>query len=399
MKAKTIYWSLAFLFIFPAFLFFFDKALSIGLYFLLFLTAATFLVLFLAGMKDKTLFYLLCIFFLVHLAAVLFIYYTNFKPFGGGADYDLYHQTAVEISQRFQQGNFSLEGLDIRHSFPVLIGIVYFLTLPEMLIGQLFTVWLALASGILAYLIVSEISGSRVRAFWLGLVICFYPSYIYFGSVLLKDTVTVPLVLAGLLLSIKIFKDFSWQKFLSFFIILTAVINLRFYIGYALLYGFAISWFFIAKFELKKRIKYGIIVFLILGFSPLLAGDGYFGYNDIKSFLKPERITFYREITYNTPPASAHTPPASAHTPPASAETSEGEGSTFVIKTGFGQGPFKFLQNYFQSFIYGLLGPFPWQIKYKRQIIALIEVIPWYFLLSIITVSYTHLTLPTILRV
>ena len=59
-----------------------------------------------------------------------------------------------------------------------------------------------------------------------------------------------------------------------------------------------------------------------------------------------------------------------------------GSGSTFVIETGLNQGPVAFLKNSFISFIYSLLGPFPWQLNGSRQIVSLAETIPWYVLIA-----------------
>ena len=64
-----------------------------------------------------------------------------------------------------------------------------------------------------------EINGSKKLALLVGLIISIYPSYLYFGSILLKDTVVIPLVLAGMLLLIKMLKSFTVWKFLIFFII------------------------------------------------------------------------------------------------------------------------------------------------------------------------------------
>src|SRR3989344_16446 len=199
---------------------FFDKELFVGLLLILFLTIATFFIMYKTGVKDKTIYIVFLIGLLVHLVVVLFIYYFNFKPFGGGADYDLYHAIAKEISIRFKAGNFSLSGLYADHFFPVLIGVLYMFTLPNVIVGQLFTVWFAAISILLSYLIVIEAGGTRKIAFWVGIIVSIYPSYLYFGSVLLKDTLVIPFALAGVLLVLKMIKDFSWLKFLLFFVIL-----------------------------------------------------------------------------------------------------------------------------------------------------------------------------------
>lgn len=354
---------------------FLDKALAVGLLLVLFLCLITFLILLKIGIKDKELYLIFLIALLIHLAAALFIYYTEFQPFGGGADYDGYNKTAIEIAQRFKQGNFSLQGLHFKHYFALVIGIIYTLALPEMIVGQLFTVWLTAISVLFAYLIIREINGSKKWAFLIGLIVCIYPSYLYFGSLLLKDTLVVPLVLSALFLFIKMLKNFSWKNFLIFYIILTCSIHFRFYIGYALLFSFIFCWFLVSTLNLKKRVIYGIVIVFLLGFSSQVLGYGYYGAKTLKTYLKPETIIIYREVVY--------APSASATSSSASSTASSGIGSSFVVKTGF-EKPSNFVINYSKSFIYSLLGPFPWQIRYQRQLFALLETIPWYFLLFIL---------------
>lgn len=366
----------------------FDKALAIGLLIDISILAIIFAILLGKKFGGKELYYLLLIGFLIHLASVLFIYFIGFRPVGGGADYEFYHQIAQEISYRFWQGNFSLEGLFIGHGFPLLIGLIYILILPQVIIPGLLSIWLFILSLFFVYLIICELGGSKKLAFLIGIIASIYPSYLYFGSLLLKDTIIIPLALSGSFLAIKMLKKFSWRQFLIFFLILTALIQLRFYIGYALLFSFIISWFLASNFCFKDRAAYGIVLIFLLGFSPQLLDNGYYGSKMFKTFLNPQKITLYREIAYSPSQqadTSIETPvsqaPASATTAPAG--TTEGAGSTFVIETGFDKGTPGFFKNYFKSFIYSLLGPFPWQFRYERQKIALFETIPWYFLIAI----------------
>jgi len=384
-------------------LFYFDKALLIGLFLIISLTAITFLILYKLKVGNKTLYLLFLITLFIHLGVALFFHYTQFQPLGGGGgDFIIYQQIAEEVAQRINQGVYSLEGLNSPHYYPVLIGIIYALTLPEIIIGELFSVWLVAIAVLFVYLIVVEIGGSKKWAFLIGLIVSIYPSYLYFGSVLLKDTVIIPLVLSGMLLSIRMMKVFSWQKFFIFYIILTALIHFRFYVGYAVLFSFIICWFLISSFKIKKRIVFGVVIVYLLGFSPQLLGYGYYGTKPLKYYLTPEVITVYREVVYAPPPAPTTTAPTAAApvaeapttgAPTTGAPTTEapttppppppGLGSSFVVETGF-DSPFKFIKNSLESFICSLLGPFPWQIKYKRQFFSLLEVIPWYLFFYII---------------
>jgi hypothetical protein len=231
---------------------------------------------------------------------------------------------------------------------------------------------------------------------------------------LLKDTLVIPFVLAGILLILKMvnpirsqspqttadlfvsqtsngIKDFSWLKLFLFFIILTCLINLRFYVGYALMFTFIFSWPLLSVFDIKKRMIYWLAIIFLLGFSPQMLGNGYYGFNSFKNLLNPERITYYREVVYSSnPPLDSQpttpqptTPQPSVPQQKPSEQELNGNGSTFVLETGFNGGASSFLKNSFQSFLYSLLGPFPWQFRHQRQIVGLVETIPWYLLVII----------------
>ncbi len=414
---------------------FFDMALAVGILMLFCLTAAMFFMLIRAGIKDQNIYMVFLIGLAIHLGFVLFIYYVGFKPFGGGADFDLYDKIATEIAHRFSHGNFSLNGLYTEHFYPVLIGVLYMVTMPSRLIGQFFTAWLAALSITLIYVIVLEIGGTKKTAFLASILVSIYPSYLFFGSVLLKDTLVIPLVLAGIWLTLKMARHFSWITFVLFFMVLTPLINLRFYIGYALMAGLICSWPLLAAMNVKKKMIYWFVIIFLLGFSSFVLGDGYYGFNNFKKFLNPKEITYFREVVYANPPAPAipakpevvivqknpaqntppekntqkpstvkpSLPPAKVETPapvstpapvktpviapvqtPAPAPTPDsnnGNGSTFVLETGFSKGPAVFIKNFSLSFIYSLLGPFPWQFTRQRQVVALAETIPWYMLI------------------
>ena len=393
--------------------FFIDKALGVGILLVFFLSSVS--LFFIEKCKDekqrKILGALFLIVFFIHILGVFLMYYANFQPFSdGGGDYTLYDQYATQIAERVHQGDFSLQGAILDNYYPVIIGYLYSFTIPSMLIGQLFNAWLAVLSIIMVYLIARELGGKSKESFLCGLILCIYPSLAFFGSLLLKDVVVILLCLIGLLSTIKIMRDFSIPKFLGFFIVLTGLIHFRFYVGYALMFGFIISWFLISRIGLKKRIIYGIAIVFILGFSPLMLGSGYYGFSNLIKYINPEKITFYKEIVYAPPievvvaeppivqapilPKPSDPQPSTlkpvvvqptATDPTASqpADSGPGRGSSIALKTGLGN-PVTFITNTFLSFVYAFFGPFPWQLEIKKYLFVLPEMILWYFLLFFI---------------
>lgn len=468
-------------------------ALCTGLALIIFLTATTFLVLLKMGITDRRAFVLFLITLFIHLASALLLYYviyhTPIRPLGGGGDYDLYQNNAMQVAERFEAGNFSLKGLYTEHYFSVIIGVLYMITLPHVIIGQLFTVWLGAFSALLVYFLVLEIGGSKQWAFLIGLATSLYPSYVFFGSVLLKEIFIIPLILLGMLLFVQMSKSFSGVKFVAIFLIVTSVIHFRFYIGLALMFSFIVSWFFTSNLKVGERTTLGLAMAFLLGFAPSLMGYGYLGEVPFNIYVNKQQIKNLREVVYapisEGSPSSAIAlktespdvqtnsrgqvkPPVDFFTERQKAvqeyETAEGRttveqeiigkldenpsftpaekvaieikisegrhltgqeiakglqidssaqaskskmnasskastqpvatreeirgagvGSSFDLRSGVeDNNKFTFIKNYILSFIYTLFGPFWWQLRLKRQFIALFEMIPWWLICGVI---------------
>ncbi|MBI2642071.1 MAG: hypothetical protein HYW96_00660 [Candidatus Wildermuthbacteria bacterium] len=377
----------------------------VALMVLAFLTLATVFFLLKFGVKRKEVYALFFIVLVVYLASATFIYATQFYPLGGGqGDQHFYHTAAVLISQDFWQGDFSLES--IRHNlyleyspnwYPVLIAAVYFITVPNVIVGAMVNVWFVALSALLLYALVVHLGASRKWAFLVGLSPILYPSYLYWGSILLRESLVVVLALASVLLMLKLQKRFSFASFFLFYCALGLLIYFRFYIGFAVLFVFVFSWFFLFYLEGKKKLVYGLFAIPLLGFLPQISGHGYYGSTEILHYVKPSTIVTYREFTPGTswhpdtrsepatqvPVTQAPKVPESLPASPAPVPSVvpppevRNPGSTFVLDVGV-DNPVTFIKNYLTSFSFMALGPFPWHIRYARQLLVLVETIPWW---------------------
>jgi hypothetical protein len=375
-------------------IFYFDKELLTGLSVLAFLSAITVFVLDKLRIKDKKIYWLFLIALVVHLISSLFMHYANFQPFSGGqGDYLTYQKSAVELSQSFRQGDFSIKSIALKHPdlyvlhyYPIIIGVLYALTLPAEIIGLMLNVWLAAVTIVFVYLVILELGAMSKNAFIMGLAAIVYPSYIFNSGLLLKDTLEIFFVFLGMLFLIKTIKRFTWYSFALFYIATLCATHFRFYIGYALILTFVVSWFFLSKMDIKKRAIYGAIFIILLGFIPQLAyNQGYYGINSLKSYLNYKMVAFYRESAYDATylnsaysdgapsnkPTSNQIPVSETPLPVSSSRV--GFDSSFSAQTT----PL----GYLKSFIYVLLGPLPWQLNSTRQLLALFETLPWYLML------------------
>lgn len=352
---------------------FFNKSLSIGIIIITLLSLITSWVLFKSGIRDKKIYLLFLIVILIHFTAMVLIYYNNFYPFGGGAgDQTKYHQMATLLSERFKHWDFSIKGFDniypdlyVPHFYPVLLAALYALTISSIVIGESLNVWLIALSIIFLYLLVKEIGGSDKNAFLIGLAAAIYPSYLYFGSLLLRDAIVVCFSVASLFLIVKIIKNFSWSRFILLLLTLGITLHFRFYIGVALFFALFISWPVI-NLDKRKKVIYGLVMLVLMGFLiQIFTGQGYYGINFFEKFLNQKTIIFLRETAYKLTVAN---------------------GSTVAVGTGF-DNPFHFIKNTIVSTFFVFLGPMPWHIKYSRQLFALTETIPWYFVLIFIFIG------------
>jgi hypothetical protein len=386
--------------------FFIDKTLGVGVIFALFLIAVSLFLVNKAKDEEqrKILGGLFLIVFLIYIISSLFFYYTKFQPFSDGyGDYVIYQYQAEQISQRVHQGNFSVQGIEldgifVSHIYPVILGYIYALTLPSMLLGQIFNAWLVAVSVIFVFLIIRELGGTAKQGFLTGLIACFYPSLVFYGSLLLKEALVVLLALVGLFLVIKIIKEFSILKFVLLYISLIFLFNLRIYIGCALVLAFVIGWLVVSSLKARKRIVYALIMIALFGFLPQIScQNGYFGIDFMKHYLSANTIQFYREKAYAPVNPSQVLPKEEAQKkgmemaksgkslfqwPTYSAD----KNSSITIKTGL-ENPFAFVVNTSLSFLNALLAPFPWQLNKFSQALVLPEVLAWYFFLPFIVIG------------
>lgn len=329
----------------------------------------------------------------IHLGATLFIHYAEFYPFGGGiGDQRFYQASAVVIAEDFRQGVFSAERIQetlslqrMKQWYPVLIAIFYAVTVPAFIVGKMLSVWFACLAVVLLFLIARELGVSEKGAFVVGLIGVVYPSFLYFGSLLLRESAVAASLLFAFLLLLKLIQTFSWKNFFFLYIALLLVVHLRFYVGLVVVFVAAFSLFLCQQIPWKKRLKETLLVVLFLGFIPQVFGHGYYGIISLAMFLHPQQIELYREIAYvpqiipqEEPKQQESQQPTSPEQEPK--ERQSGADSTVVVGVDT-ENPIVFMGQNLVSFSYVTLGPFPWHIKYDRQFFVLGETIPWFILL------------------
>lgn len=338
-----------------------DEALGVHLALLGCLYAATVLVMRRLGLNERNLHSLFLLTVAIRFGIVIFLHYSQIYPFGGERDDWFYHRIGVALAERFRQGNFWLGGLGEFPWYPVFLGGLYAVTVPEMLVGKATVVWLAGISAILLYSIMRALGGSEKRAFVVGFLGCnFYPSYVFYGSLLRKDTLVIPLALSGILIIVKLVAHFRWRMFFLFMVVSGLLMTLRIYAGFVLALALFLSWL-LASWRSRpgQTIVYGLVMVLVWGCAAKVMGYGFMGIRATRKLLNPEFISHFRESQYSI------------------------GGSAAQVESDFSS-PQGFVGYYSRSFVNVLLGPLPWQIRETTHLFSLLEVIPWYFCLFLI---------------
>jgi len=366
-----------------------DREVGVALLMLTVLGAGSVFLLQKFGASQREVYVLLAFVLVSHAAFALFVHYTGFQPFGtGGGDFTRYNFHAQEIAERVRDFNFSLEGIWIAHYFPLILGYVYALVMPAMVVGQLFLVWTAALSILVLYFLTLEIGATRFWAFLVAVLGSLYPSFFFYTSYVLKDGLVILLVLLSLLLLLKLVKRFSWTLYVFLFLAAIPLVNLRSEIYDVFAITFFVFWFGFSRMELRRRVLLGVFLLFLYGLPPLIAikgtQTGYFDYRTFVSLNVETAVTLKENAYLAVLPLG---PEASLEGPEEKVQNVRIQGaraSTVEDLTVGEENPFSFLLNQARAFAFVTIGPFPWQFSEPRHAATLVETVPWLFMLPFI---------------
>ncbi len=311
---------------------------------------------------------LIFVVFLVHFWVSTLIFF-GIQPIWVGDD-QFYHSNAIKIAREILRGNFSFDANDVELNswYSILLGIWYFFGIPHPLWGGVLSAILSAVSAILLFALVQKLGGSNKFAFWtafLGTI--FYPSYVYFGSLTLRDTAIVPLVLGGFFLMIKFLQKPSLITFILLFLNTTLLFGIKAEISMLFMLSLLISAPFLRFRSRLVLAGVALVMFIVI---PIFFGRGIFGYKWISHVMQLERIIEHREKYYS-------------YTTQTSAVINVRYDSEKIISSNN-------LFGYAYSAISAMLGPFPWQMRRSAHWLALLETIPWYFVLYFFWKGFLH---------
>lgn len=286
--------------------------------------------------------------FFVRLVAALLIHgyslsagYGGFYPLASGHDDVVYFRLASDLF-------YSREIPYVANIYPFVLSLYFPLVGgPDLLMGKLLNVLSGALSVGLGVMITKELARNlppqaRRRAVrWTGVLLCFYPSALWYSTQLVKDPITVLLGMWALYLQIRFLRRPHWLLVFWWALAFFVLYQFRQYAALTV----ALS---LLLFTFRFRQRWLIPSLVLMAILPAALGWGVFGWNFVAPRLSVQTLTTFRETTYSV------------------------GGSAADNKVDYSN-PLTFLATYSYSLVTAMFGPFPWQVRSTGQAIALPE--------------------------
>ncbi len=276
----------------------------------------------------------------------------GFYPLASGHDDGFYFNSAADAARGVDLGV-------LPSFYPRALGFLFYLTGPDLLVGQMFNGLMGALSVGVGVLLARDLTreeaildgknefetaASSERAGHIaGFALCFYPSLLWYSTQLVKDPILVFFGMWALLLAVRLLRR---PQFFGAIWLLAALCGLFLFRTYAALCLI----FAIMLFTLRFRRQWLGPIVLAAAIGPLLAGQGLFGWNQIQPWLDAERLESFREVVYST------------------------GGSVANVQVDYSSA-LGFLTTYPLSFATAMFGPLPWQWRGGASLAAVPEVL------------------------
>lgn len=286
-----------------------------------------------------------------------------------------YFNYASQISSFLHLGTYTFGAVYASHWYPLFVGCLYFLFGSSVIIGASFNAILIACSAVLFYNLVISFNKNIDKniAFWVSFfVMNGYASLMYHSSLLLKEAFIIFLILAIFNFIGKIIDEdkFNWLYFFVILFLLILLINLRFFIGYALLISFFVGWFLNNKFTFFQKLIYGFLMVFIIFMANFFIEENNIG----KIFKSPNIIQIVGLKSISNSRVDYFIGGATTT-------------NIDIFKKDINSNKYKVRVNgAIESFTNIFLGPFPWQLTIKKYLLVIPDVIFCYgvLILSII---------------
>jgi hypothetical protein len=268
---------------------------------------------------------------------------------------EVWHGTAVMTDEFTRR---AVSASEVGWGMTYLTGAIYYIAGRSILVAQSFCAVIGAATAPMIYFCAQKIFQNQRVAKTSALAAAFFPSFIIWSSLLLKDGLIIFLLVLTMTMVLQLQKKFSLSTLAILIFSLFGIISLRFYIFYMLAAAVAGS-FVIGLGGSVQSMTRNLIAVLVVGLSLTYLGVIRNATTEMSKFGSLEAVQRSRQWAASSSESGFNE----------NVDVSTTEGAIAALPVGF---------------TYLMLAPFPWQVSNFRQAITLPEVFLWWSLIPLI---------------
>lgn len=221
--------------------------------------------------------------FVVRLLVVLLLNVTNaIETLHLSPDSLRYHREGYFIAHQMAAGYFNWPNW-VDNGWFQFTGFIYYLFGPHPLIIQLINATVGALTPVVAYLVAVRVFQADQPARTTAILVAFFPSFIYWSCLMLKDPIAI-LALSTLVLSIVGIRErfrLGWLVLMA--ISLLVLMGVRSYLLFVTVFFIAVSYLPVEGRQAGSALLRLVVICLILGFTLYFFGYGFMGIDYIQS--------------------------------------------------------------------------------------------------------------------
>jgi hypothetical protein len=221
--------------------------------------------------------------FFLRLAAVLLLDATGaVSTLTLSKDSGKYHYVGMLIAEKMSRGYFEWSSW-IDNGWYQFVGLVYWIIGPYPILIQLFNVTIGSATALVAYRLAREVFQDDRTARISGVLVAIFPSFVYYSSLLLKDTVAIFSVSILVLSIVMVRQKFSFMNITGILMPLVVLLAVRDYLFLACTALTGISLVFSRGKPISVVVARTVVILLLVGVLGQVLGLGFLGIGYAKS--------------------------------------------------------------------------------------------------------------------
>ena len=221
--------------------------------------------------------------FAVRFAIVLFFTATDaIRSLHLSPDSLKYHRVGMEIAEQMAAGNFNWPNW-LDNGWYQFTGLVYYLIVPEPFLIQLVNITLGSLTPVLVYHLVARVYGHEQCARWTAIMVAFFPSFIYWSCLMLKDPVSIFAVCLLVLALVSLQQKFAVQWLFAILFSMLVFIGVREYLFFVCVFFILASFFPVEGQRTAMALVKLAVLVTLLGAATWAAGYGFLGMDYIQN--------------------------------------------------------------------------------------------------------------------